>query len=259
MHPHSHADELQTLPGPSAAKRIVRRLAPVSTRYRVRTRLLETPVVSEFFVAIDPTMRTHHRVTRATRIVIDGFPRSANSYARAAFEYANGTAGVCSHLHTARSIELGVKHGVPTVVLVRHPRPVIASSMQYSDGVPAIDGIRSWLRLHQRVLPLADRVVIGLFDDVVSDFGGVIDRVNARFGTSFQRYERTAESDAAVFAEIDGWTRAMVEPDRQEQAYSRPNEKRRTADEVLADLDPRATRLLARASALYDEVVAAAR
>lgn len=257
-HPNSHVAELQTLPAPSVAKRVLRRVAPVSLRYRVRTRLLETPLIAEALLAADPIMRVRHRVTRQTRIVIDGFPRSANSYARAAFEYDNGIDGVVSHVHSFRSLQLGVRYAVPTLALIRDPRPVVASAYQYDRDVPPIVGIRNWIRFYEHVLPLTDRLIVGVFEQVTADFGDVVERLNSRYGTSFVPYKRTPESEAAVLAEIDEWTRAMVDPDQQEQAYSRPNEKRRTADEVLAELDPRATRLLARASALYDEVVAAA-
>jgi hypothetical protein len=221
--------------------------------------MLETPVVSEAFVAFDPTMRERHRFTRHTRIVIDGFGRSANSYARAAFEYTNGTHGICSHIHSHRAIQLGVRHHVPVIVLIREPGAAIASALQYTPEIVPIHAVAAWVRYYRHVLPLIDEVVVGHFPDVIEDFAAVIDRVNARFGTDFVRYEKTDESEVAVRENVDTWTRALVPAERQEWAFARPTPSRRPAAEILARFDARARSELDRAKAVYDQVLAAAR
>lgn len=237
----------------------MRAAVPTDLRYRLRTRILETPLLSEAFVAIDPAMEQRSRITRDTRIVIDGFGRSANSYARAAFEYSNGNERICSHVHSARAIELGVKYGLPVVALIREPGPAIASALQYTPEIAPLHAVRSWVRYYRHVLPLADHAVIAHFPDVIDDFGGVIDRVNSRFGTSFARYVKTPAAEEAVRQNVDAWTRALVPPERQEWAFARPTPSRRPAADILAEFDAKARRELDRAQVTYEEVLASAR
>jgi hypothetical protein len=43
-----------------------------------------------------------------------------------------------------------------------------------------------------------DRVVIAPFEDVIDEFGLIIERVNSRFGTEFDRFEHTSSNVEAV-------------------------------------------------------------
>ncbi|MGN6607471.1 MAG: hypothetical protein ACTHMS_10755 [Jatrophihabitans sp.] len=229
----------------------VRRAVPPVVRYRVRGWLLDTPGVSEVFCAADPFIRTWSRITARTQIVIDGFPRSANSYARAAFLAANPGVLASTHLHTHRAIERAVTLGVPALVLVRDPRPVIASAMQYTPEVPALAGLRAWLRYYGPITELLDTVVIADFAEVTTDIGAVICRLNERHGTSFDRYERSDEADRALNDEIDTWTAAQVGPDRLAGSIAHPSPLRRSTGDVLAGLDRRSAAALDRAVELY--------
>ena len=67
-------------------------------------------------------------VTPETDIVIEGFPRSANSFSVKAFKHANGDEyKIATHLHAYPQVIMGVRYKVPTLVLVREPFACIAS------------------------------------------------------------------------------------------------------------------------------------
>src|SRR3954464_10179246 len=169
-------------------RRLVRHTVPGAARVRFRAALLNSPILFRPFCAIDPKLRDR-RVTPQTDLVIEGFPRSANTYARVAFEHANGRGWrVSSHLHSPQSIVTAVRIGLPTILLIRQPDEVLASARHLHSSIRAIDVVTDYVRFYERVLPFVDRVVVADFGEVTEDFGGVLTRCNASFGTSFNPY-----------------------------------------------------------------------
>src|SRR5688500_16542783 len=170
---------------------------PTAARHRIRMWLSSSGRLLDIYMWLDPRIRPR-RVTRRSDLVIDGVARSANSYSYFALRQSNGDSLSISHnLHTPRLIERGVKFGLPTIVLIREPRAVLASAMQFDAGVSARHCIDAFNTYYRTVEPLLDRVVLADFTEVISDFGAVIRRCNARFGTDFVPYERTDDSERA--------------------------------------------------------------
>jgi hypothetical protein len=224
---------------------------PPPARRRIWLWVTRGGPVADLYFWLDPRTRSR-RVTRKTDIVIDGMARSANSYAHVAFLLTNGESlNVSHHLHTPRVIERGVRFGIPTVVLIRDPRAVLASVIQYDKDGSAEQFLDAYLSYYRPVEPLLDRVVLADFTEVIADFGGVVDRCNATFGTSFARYERTDEGEAAIVAKIDEIMATVAAPEDLESKTPRPSQQRRSVDEVLADLGPENQAALAEAERLY--------
>lgn len=255
--PSALTDPIASYPPPAPMyKRLIRRLVSERMRVRIWSALASTPVVSEVYERLDPRARSL-RVTRRTDMLIDGYPRSANTYAVAAFDYANGPGrmALSHHFHHVRQIERAVRLGIPAIVLIRDPREVLGSLVQFSSAYAPRRVLKSYQRFYKRVLPLAGEVVIADFEEVISDFGSVIERCNEKFGTTFTRYLRTEESEQAVRKAIDRIAR-QDSPEAFESKVSRPSAHRTSAEEIAAGLKPRDRAALARASALYAEVLA---
>lgn len=237
-------------------RRTIRRVVTADARYTLRLRVIDTPVLSEWFTKMDPAMANSRVVPGETRIVIDGFPRSANSYSRSAFQFANGfDLPISTHGHSHRFAELGVKHGIPVITLIREPRAPLASILQFTREVSPHALVRSWIRYYEGILPIADRVVLATFEEVTGDFGAVIDRVNAKYGTSFTRYEKTPDNDAAVAAQIERETREVIGPEHFEAVVPRPSTQRGTRESALSSLDARTLAELDKATALYERLL----
>jgi hypothetical protein len=98
-----------------------------------------------------------------------------------------------------------------------------------------------------------DRFVVGLFDEVTSDFGAVVDRVNRRFGTSFRRFEPTPENEARAFRLVEEMNRLESGGEVRETHVGRPSAERAgRKEELRALLDrPRTAARLAEADLLY--------
>lgn len=155
-------------------------------------------------------MRRRHQLPfldAATEIVIDGYPCSANSFARLAFLHANPGARVATHTHRWPHLALAVRRGIPAVVLIREPVDAVASHVVRMGADPAAE-FAHYERFYRSLLPLVDHVVVAPFDVVTSRFGTVIDRVNQQFATGFVPFDHDdATAVAAVFDEMDAPTR----------------------------------------------------
>ncbi|SOH95459.1 hypothetical protein SAMN06273572_11138 [Monaibacterium marinum] len=122
-----------------------------------------------------------------TDIVIDGFPRSANTYATAFFAIAQGKpVRIAHHLHESYQIRFAEKHRIPCVILVRDPLDAVISAMLRNPNLRAAVLLRSYIRLYAEVLRVHQNSVIAPFDLVVSDSNTMIARVNEVYGTDFQ-------------------------------------------------------------------------
>jgi hypothetical protein len=80
-------------------------------------------------------LRTRKDLTRAvtpdTQVVIEGFPRSGNSFARRAFIMAQeetfDVTRIAHHLHVPAQIVRAAQWRIPTLVLIRRPRDAVLS------------------------------------------------------------------------------------------------------------------------------------
>jgi hypothetical protein len=193
-----------------------------------------------------------------TAIVIEGFLRSGNTFSVAAFQIANGPdLHVGRHLHGAPHVRRAVRLGLPTVVLVRQPRDAVLSYVVRRHTVTPHDALLEYLDFYRTAWPARDGFVVGLFEQVTQDFGAVIDRVNARFGTSFRRFDPTPENEAKAFALVEEMNRLESGGQVRETHVGRPSAERALRKEQLRGLlaRPRTTARLREAEALYQRYV----
>lgn len=151
-------------------------------------------------------------VAHNTDIVIEGFPRSANSFSVGAFQLSqHHPVSVAHHLHAAAQIIRGARLGIPTILLIRPPVSTVLSlrglNFQTTEKLgsyhPVLDMsikiyLIQWIKFYSRVKFFHADYVIGLFSEVTSNFGEVVDKVNHRFSTSFNLFEHTTNQVRAI-------------------------------------------------------------
>jgi len=155
-------------------------------------------------------------VDDTTDICIEGYPRSANSFAVGAFEHAQSApVQVAHHTHVPANPMRACERGVPTLVLIRDPYDAVVSNVALGKQTQVTEqGVESpvqwlsfetlldaWRTFYRSVRPYRERMVVASLGVVVDDMGRVIDRVNAHFGTDFDRFEHTSEAVAEVHAD----------------------------------------------------------
>ena len=110
---------------------------------------------------------------------------------------------------------------------IREPVEATASHMAAVPHLSAKLALREYIDHYQRMIPLADHVVVADFDEIVSDFGQVVERVNAHFDVTLEPFEPTQENvDAVSRAMDDHW--AQVHAGRGRDSWQpRPNNESR--------------------------------
>src|ERR687894_3001040 len=192
-------------------------------------------------------------VTPETQLVIEGFPRSGNSFARVAFNRAQREKVRIAHgLHVPAQVIRAARWRIPTLVLIRRPRDAVLS-FAIRDPISVDQALKYYLSFYETVEEYRDAYVLGLFEEVTEDYGQVIERINERFGTTFSPFLHDEENVGRVFARMEKNSRKRYGEARWETKFSAPSDlKESMKHEIGHELeDPGRTRLIAEAEAVY--------
>lgn len=210
--------------------------------------------------ALTPESARERAITERTELVIEGFPRSGNTFAAKAFAFSQPRpVVVASHVHLPAQVKLATRRRVPTMVLLRDPHDA-AVSMAIADPHHRVEHlVRYWIHYHRQIRPLLGELLLVTFDEATTDFGPVIDRLNTRFGTSFARFDHTPDNVARVFAVIDDKQLEVHGRARYREAVARPDASRAEARARLSArlAEPRQQALVDQARSLHDQLLAA--
>ena len=227
------------------------------SRYDLRTLCgASSPLFSSIYSMRSFTRQ--HLVGPDTEICIEGFPRSANSYAVLSFAKAQDrSVRIAHHLHVAAQIERAVRWRVPAMVLIRHPLDAAASLMVRHPALTPRQVLRAYIAFHRQIERWRDHFVLVSFDEATNDLGRAIDRVNARFGTNFRRPAQNDQDDELIFRMLDR-INATQGTACGEHAVSRPSAMRRSRKAEIQTLLTAAPlkSLLREADAIYEETLA---
>jgi hypothetical protein len=147
---------------------------------------------------------TKRAVRHDTEITIEGFPRSGNSFAVCAFKFGQQRpVAVAHHMHVPAQVIQSVRFDIPTCVLIRQPEEAIRSMVLKYPGIPLRFALLGYALFYETCMRYQGHFVAASFEQVVADFGAVIDRINARFATRFARFEHTPSNVERVFAFLD--------------------------------------------------------
>jgi hypothetical protein len=195
-------------------------------------------------------------VTPDTQLVIEGFPRSANTFARVAFNRAQSERVRIAHgLHVPAQVIRAATWRIPTLVLIRKPKDAVLS-FAIRDPISVDQALRYYISFYETVEEYRDAYVLGLFEEVTEDFGEVIRRINDRFGTTFSPFTHDERNVDGVFARIEKNTRKRFGETSLENKVSRPFASReKLKREVGYELEnPKRRDLISRAETVYDRL-----
>jgi hypothetical protein len=188
------------MPELTDVKKVARQVVR-SARYSVRSRASRR---HPYLAFARSTRHTYEAVGPGTDVVIDGFPRTANTFATLAFQAAQDPpVTIAHHLHSAAHLIEAVNLGLPAIVLIRDPTGTVISEAIREQPVFLHTVLAAYCRFYEAVLPFLDRLVVGEFDTVTNDLGPVIRELNTRFGTSFRPFVHSEDEVDFVFRAID--------------------------------------------------------
>lgn len=194
-------------------------------------------------------------VNRTTQLVIEGYPRSGNTFAVVAFLQAQSNSiRVAHHLHVPAQVMRAARWQIPTITLIREPADAVLSRVVRRPQISVRHALESYISFYETAAEYRNAYVVGTFQEVISEYGTLIERVNAKFGTRFSLFQHTKANVKRVFATIDYLNK--VNGEGLETQVSRPSiEKERLKSEIKGALETKKARsLLAAAEAVYDEL-----
>lgn len=200
-------------------------------------------------------------VSPHSEVVIEGYPRSGNTFAVAAFELAQGRpVRAARHTHAPAQVMEAVRRGLPTLILVRQPCQAATSLMIREPRFSPRQALALYLWFYQGIRPYREGYVIAPFDEVVSDFGRSIRRLNQVFATRFLSFEPSPANTDEAFRRVEMMERLNSGGRLRETHVARPSDSRGVRREMLdAALGaPELQGLLQRCHALYAEFMAGA-
>jgi len=173
--------------------------------------------------------------TRDSDIVIDGHPRSANTYATFAFRVAQTQSLViANHIHKKSQFLLAEKYGIPAILLIRNPLDCISSLLIRQPKYDPFVLFEGYYFLYNG-LKNSNSFVLGDFDDITNNYAAIIRRVNDKFSTHFDLYYNTPENEKIVRDIIQTQDREKYASEYN-QSVAYPNDKRK---KVISDIKDR--------------------
>lgn len=194
-----------------------------------------------------------------TDVVIESFPRCASSFAVAAFRLAQEPRRmrIANHTHMPAQVIEAARRGIPALVPIREPEPTVLSHVIHTPALSVESSLKGYLRFHEPLLRVRDGFVVGSFEEVTTDFGRVIRRLNERFGTGFVEFEHTRANLERLDREIETDYRSRARSDDElERIIPRPSAVREELKARLREAYAAAPESLrARARGVYEDLL----
>lgn len=170
-----------------------------------------------------------------TEIIIEGYPRSANTFAVAAFEYSQRRkACIARHTHAPAQIFQGVKHSIPVILLIRNPKDAVVSLVIRDQTMTLRKALISYLWYHQAILAYVDKCVVAEFSKVVTNYSQILEQVNKKYGKNYTLFEHDNIAEKSIFELVENMERADSGGTLRESHVARPSASRREIKRVLS-------------------------
>lgn len=181
-----------------------------------------------------------HVAVRADSVLcVEGFPRSANTFAVAALTVSNPELGhIARHSHLSGQVKKAVELGVPTLLLVREPLGAVISMKQWERDLELEQLLNSYIRFHRSIIGISESLIVIDFKEVTSDFGRVVEKLNERSALGLKPVEHDDNFESAVFTEVermaeDYYERVGLPKDELHDRVGRPEKRRASEKEIL--------------------------
>jgi hypothetical protein len=174
----------------------------VSLKHKLFSIIAASPLLVSLFYGqrkkFKPLVANKH-----SRIVIEGFPRSANTFAVVAFKQAQTNDFlIAHHIHAEAQFKLAVKYNIPAIALLREPLDAVCSLLIRDPSYTVDQALLRYIKFYSVVNELNDQLLIAKFSDVTQNFNKVITQCNKKFSTNFLLLPNTEKDIKNIFDEI---------------------------------------------------------
>jgi len=138
-----------------------------------------------------------------TDLVIEGYPRSANTITVAAFRVANqNKINIAHHVHGSAQVLIASKYNIPCLVLLRNPMKAVVSLHIRNNKINIYQALRNYIEFYKDIYPLSDSFVAVDFYEIINGFDSVVKKVNDKYGCSFNPLGISVNNSAPVISEV---------------------------------------------------------
>lgn len=147
-------------------------------------------------------------VDSATQLLVEGYPRSGNSFAVAGIATVQPEPlRIAHHLHAPAHVLAAYRLGIPALVVIRDPAEAAIEFALTKRALTLSQALRGYRRFYAPLLPHRRRFVVATFQQVTQDLGEVIRRLNARYRTALATFEHSPDEEGEALGAIEaGWT-----------------------------------------------------
>lgn len=171
------------------------------------------------------TKMKSQRVRIGTDICIEGFPRSANSFAYHYFKRANPDLCIAHHIHVPSQLEAAVQLRVPLVVLLRKPLDAIQSLMIIYENLSVGLALWSYERSYSITMRHLDRVVLSRFETTINSPEIIVRCLNDRFNLELAAPKLSNSDRESIFKSL----KAIAESEKQRYQVAIPSADKQAA------------------------------
>ncbi len=168
-------------------------------------------------------------LNKDTELLIDGFPRSANTYAVATFKLLNNNNyRIAHHVHGAGQFKKAAKYNIPAILLIREPLDAVSSLIIRYPKLDAQQVIMNYQNFYSPLVSLSEHYVVGDFNQIINNFSGIIGLVNKKFSCNFNSRELKKDDLMKIQLLIDEMDmRDIGSKTVDEMTVARPSEGRK--------------------------------
>jgi len=167
-------------------------------RHRLRTHVTEHPALYLPIARAKRALRLDVRdlqrqvINSRTELVIEGYTRCGTTFAVYALQLSQERpVWLAHHWHAPAQLIEAAHRKIPALLVIRRPEDAILSQLVREPNVTIHDALVAYSRFYECLLPYRHSFVVGEFEQVTHEFGPVIRKLNARFGTSFAEFVHT--------------------------------------------------------------------
>lgn len=167
--------------------------------FLMKSRYVAGPTVHRIYRARFARSPSHQALFTSdhTELCLEGFPRSANSYAYNAFSVANShIQHYARHIHSPSQISEAVRLERPTLLVIRPPRDAVSSFMGHYQARDIDYILKGYIAYYRHILPYAPKVVVSDFSLTTGDLSQAIQALNTRFSTTFNALSKAQNAEA---------------------------------------------------------------
>ena len=141
---------------------------------------------------------------RSLRLVVDGFPRSGNSYTTKMIIASQGEGfHFLKHPHCPAFLIAAAEVDVPGVLTLRQPVDSVISWVIFMRDLSLEDVLKLYIDFYRVLLPIRTQLLVLNFTTITKDFGTVFKLMNQRFALNLNEPENLEECDKKAMALID--------------------------------------------------------